>query len=985
MWIALFRKSLLILTILMATMVRVALHADAVSASIGTVGDTGTDVADGDYRSILAAWEASTYEDNAAFVAAISASTFTGIETPDDNQGLPEAAAWGSTDVVSFTVTVPSTGLYRFALSFFPLSDDYLDLEAAITVNGETPYAEAGQIILYKRWQADSGFGVDRYGNDFYGSQSQIDAWIEQSFFDPMGLYVEPLAFRLEAGANTITLTRVKGDFLLGDFTVTGTTEWPTYDAYLGAGQMAEDVTLITCETEIPAAKSSSSIQAGISRDLNVTPFSVRTMKLNVLSGYSWSSERETVWYDIQVETAGYYQLTFKVLQNVIANSAVFRTLYVNGVIPFAEAATLGIGYSPKWQNYTPAGTDSEPYLFWLEAGWNSLALAVNLAPYRETYYVVKSILKSVNQLSLDIKKLTGNQLDEERDWNITDNMPTIVADLTAMADALETERIRLDALNLSEKASEGEYGLKIAVRNLRFLAAKPNDIPKNITMLATSSTSIASTIGSIISMLLYSPLDIDKFYVSAGADIPAANAGFFSSVWLAIKRFFLSFFDERYVTAADPEELEVWVNRPKQYVDLIQKMVDESFTTATGIPVKVSVMAAEGKLILANSAGKNPDVALGVSSWLPYDLGLRGAILDLTTFSEDPDFATTLQLFHPQSLIPMIYSEGLYGLPDTENFYVLFYRTDILDTLGLNVPNTWNDVTEMMPVLKRYGMNFYITLSSATSLKSFDSTLPFLFQYGSSVYHEDAFTAAVDDPASIAALTMMTELYSIYAMDVTVSSFYNDFRLGVSPIGIGDFGMYITLLNAAPDIQGLWGIALLPGVDQGDGTIDRSAPGAQTANMVFANTEKKDESWAFLKWWASTATQSDFASLLIATLGKEYLWNSANQTAFQASGFAADDVAVILEQWSWLKELPKVPGSYQVELEISNLWNSVVLDRANLRVELNDAVIRMNKEIRKKMYEFGYMDAAGNVLKAYPLATEDLIRRWTEGGTDDE
>ena len=980
-----FRKTLLILTILLATVVRVALHADAVSASAGAVWDGGTDAAPGDYRNVLAAWEASAYEDNAAFVAVMNASTFAGGIAPDVDHGNAEAAAWGPTDRVSINVTVPSTGLYRFALSFFPLSDDYLDLETAVTVNGETPFTEADQIILYKRWQADSAFGIDRYGNDFYGSQSQVDAWIDQSFYDPMGLYVEPLAFRLEAGANTITLTRIKGDFLLGDFTVIGTMEWPTYDAYLGAGQAADTETLITCETEIPAAKSSSSIQAGVSRDLYVTPFSIRIMKLNVLSGYSWSSERETVWYDVFVETAGFYQLTFKVLQNVIANSAVFRTLYVNGVIPFAEAATLGIGFSPKWQNYSPADPEGEPYLFWLEAGTNSIALAVNLAPYRDTFYAVKSVLKSVNQLSLDIKKLTGNQLDEERDWNITDNMPTIVADLTAMADALEAEQNRLDAINLSDKASEGESGLKIAVRNLRFLAAKPNDIPKNITMLSTSSSSVASTIGSIISMLLYSPLDLDKFYVSAGADIPAANAGFFQSAWLAIKRFFLSFFDERYASAADPEELEVWVNRPKQYVDLIQKMVDESFTTATGIPVKVSVMAAEGKLILANSAGQNPDVAVGVSSWLPYDLGLRGAILDLTTFSDDPEFAATLQLFHPQSLIPMVYSEGLYGLPDTENFYVLFYRTDILDTLGLDVPDTWNDVTEMMPVLKRYGMNFYISLSSATSLKSFDSTLPFLFQYGSSVYHADAFTAAVDDTASIAALTMMTELYTIYAMDVAVTSFYNDFRLGVSPIGVGDFGMYITLLNAAPDIQGLWGIALLPGVDQGDGTINRSAPGAQTANMVFANTEKKEQSWAFLKWWASTSTQSDFASLLIATLGKEYLWNSANQSAFQAAGFASDDVEVILEQWSWLRELPKVPGSYQVELEISNLWNSVVLDRANLRVKLNDAVIKMNKEIRKKMYEFGYMDAAGNVLKAYPLATEELIRRWTEGVTGDE
>ncbi|MCK7484164.1 MAG: extracellular solute-binding protein [Bacillus subtilis] len=71
--------------------------------------------------------------------------------------------------------------------------------------------------------------------------------------------------------------------------------------------------------------------------------------------------------------------------------------------------------------------------------------------------------------------------------------------------------------------------------------------------------------------------------------------------------------------------------------------------------------------------------------------------------------------IFYPeQALIPMIYDEGLYGLPDTENFYVLFYRTDILDTLDLTVPDTWDDVVKMMPTLRRYGMNFYIPLSCA-------------------------------------------------------------------------------------------------------------------------------------------------------------------------------------------------------------------------------------------------------------------------------
>jgi hypothetical protein len=93
-----------------------------------------------------------------------------------------------------------------------------------------------------------------------------------------------------------------------------------------------------------------------------------------------------------------------------------------------------------------------------------------------------------------------------------------------------------------------------------------------------------------------------------------------------------------------------------------------------------------------------------------------------------------------------------------------------------------------------------------------------------------------------------------------------------------------------------------------------------------------------------------------------------------------ASDLAIILEQWSFLKELPKVPGSYQVELEISNIWNSVVIDRENLMVLLNDGIIKMNKEIQKKMSEFGYMDKSGNILKPYVMPSVSIIQKWKSG-----
>jgi len=50
-----------------------------------------------------------------------------------------------------------------------------------------------------------------------------------------------------------------------------------------------------------------------------------------------------------------------------------------------------------------------------------------------------------------------------------------------------------------------------------------------------------------------------------------------------------------------------------------------------------------------------------------------------------------------------------------------------------------------------------------------------------------------------------------------------------------------------------------------------------------------------------------------------EYLWSSANLQAFSQLPIPRQDREVILEQWRWMREVPKVPGSYMLEREISN------------------------------------------------------------------
>jgi len=148
---------------------------------------------------------------------------------------------------------------------------------------------------------------------------------------------------------------------------------------------------------------------------------------------------------------------------------------------------------------------------------------------------------------------------------------------------------------------------------------------------------------------------------------------------------------------------------------------------------------------------------------------------------------------------------------------------------------------------------------------------------------------------------------------------------------------------------------------------------------MIFKDTEHPAEAWAFLKWWLSAETQLRFANQLQTLYGKEYLWNTANLDAFRQAFWPEEDKQVILEQWRWLKEVPKTPGAYMIERELSNIWNKVVFDGENIQSVVEDAVDVIDKETVRKMEEFGYMKN-GKVVVPYPVTTIEDVEGWVEG-----
>lgn len=883
---------------------------------------------------------------------------------------LTNAGAW-----VEYTFNVDADVLVHINLDFFSLDTGIRDLEMTMTVNGVVPFDDASQLSFRKWWVTPHTFESDRYSNEIMPSAIPAARWVNQAAYDAQRLEETPLLWRFNKGVNTLRIYRNQGDFLLGQVYLQTPIALPSYQAYVASFQGAtiQEDFIDTYEAEHLSERNSLLARFSTNREPMVTPFALIEGKLNVLDGATYQTPGQDIAYEVEVPSSGFYHLTWKVLQNRVQTIS-YRRLRINGNVPFEEANFIPFAADRQWKHQTLGPLEGDPYYFYFHAGIHRISLEVNVSPIRESYEAIRQLMNDINELSLAIKKITGNTIDPNRDWDLMTYLPEIENDLNQYISTLDTVNETWTRLMNASSQSDIIASLNIAKDLILRLRNDIDAIPSRIQTLSGSSGSALYRLGVILPLMIQSPLTIDQFYLHGqDAVLPQVSAGFFLNVWIGIQRFFASFFSTQFAQSTNPNELVVWVSRSRQYVNLMQQMVDAHFTPSTGIPVRVAINPNEDKLILASSAGRQPDVAMGIAGWRPYDFAIRNNVYDLSKFS---DFREVSERFYPGSFLQLISQDGVYGLPETQNFYLLFYRQDIIDRLDIDVPSTWNDVISILPELQRFGMNFYSMLSSSNAFKSFVLTMPFIRQFGGEIFAEDGLSAAYDNPKTIEALTLMTDLFTTYSLPLEVGSFYNEFRYGRLPIGIGDFGMYISLLHAAPEIAGLWNIAPLPGIEN-NGVVNRSFDGSSTSAMIFEQTKKPNQAWSFLKWWTSASVQLDYAESLISSYGPEYLWNSSNKEAFGQMSWDENHRNIILDQWQWIDDTAKSPASYMVERELSNIWNKVVFQGVNLRTAIEDSLIISNKEIRRKMIEFRFIDAQGNVLKPFVMPTKETLDAW--------
>ena len=894
-------------------------------------------------------------------------------------------------EYVEYQVTVSSEGLYELELDYY-LNDNILtNPTIAISINelDTYQYSEQSTIDVPLKWdgteayESEKSFPIDSYEDETVPSNVRLKEWSTLKMYDNKYSTSTPLLFNLNKGDNNIFVRVVSSNcpLILGNLKATSPKKLITYEEYketslVKAGKEVND--LVSKNAIFYHEKNSSYLTLSSENNPCCAPFESTKSKLNVMSGNSWKTAGQSLTYTIKVNESGLYKLGFH-YSNSKEDYASFRSIYINDEIPFEELRNYSFNdtSTSKWANETLSDKDGNPYLIYFQEGKEyKITLKAELDPVYEIANMLQLVVDHINNFSLDILKITGSDVDEDRNWELTNYIPETVEYLEAYQTLIqylimEGSNYSLEGTNSSTLSYMGK-----ALATLKKLMKKPDDLPLYLENLYSGSSSVNQMLGDSISNISNQPLSFDYIYAYGGThDLPKANASFFKKLGSGVTSLVNTFIDDKYDQEPNPEELSVWINRPLTYINIMQSMVDRDFNNNpdyNGPKIKITVMPDPNKLILANSAGETPDVALGLASYMPFDFALRNAAYDLTSFD---DFYTIADRFASGTLVPFNINNSFYALPETLDFQVTMYREDIFNTMGWSVPDNWDELIGLLPLLQRYGMNFYMPISAENSTKWFYQTSPLIYQMGGVLYNESGDQTKINSLAAVKGLTLLTRLYKNNALPTNVPSFYNSFRYGTLPIGTGAFADYLKMKNAAPELVGKWTIEEPLGVyDKDTDTTDRTFISNGTSAMIFKSSNKPNESWDFLKWWTSTEVQVEFGNTLQSTYGPEYVWLSSNLEAVKESSFDSKDKEVILKSLEYITDIPRTPGQYMLERGLSNIWTTVVFDNTPIRVAIDQQVIVINREIRRKLIEFGYRDENNNVLKPYAVHEKEWI-----------
>ena len=910
--------------------------------------------------------EAPSVEDVVIEAAAFGKAEGMQVSVLQDYEGEPgKSIRTADSGTVTWEFDVKRAGLYNIRLNMFTEPGKDSDIERELAIDGIVPFSEAKNLVFNRVWKNEKqAFDRDESGNDLTPAQVEEHAWQEIALKDSAGAYEDPFLFYFSAGKHSLSLTSVKEPMVIRQITLSAPSGLKPYEdvasEYERQGIQPASGVFIKAQAEEAKYKSSPSLLPYNDRsNPAVEPFHVSKLRNNAMGGYGWRLPGQWIEWEIDVPQDGLYQIAIKNRQNYLRGLSVLRSIYIDGKLPFKEMQTVAFPYGSAWQMKVVGPDGGEPYLFHLTQGKHRIRMEVTLGDISPILRSVESNILELNAMYRKIISYTGTVPDTFRDYNLEQRIPEMTEVFRKSSEQLESIAKAIEGP--SGQSDERTSIIHTVAYQLRDMADKPETVPSRVETFKTNVGALSSWMLTVNEQ----PLALDYLIVSSpGSKLPEAQAGAWKKLVTGVDAFFASFYEDYDDISNDKSgknTISVWVTSARDQAQVIKRLVEDQFTPETGIQVNLKLVASD-VILPSTVAGKGPDIALQIGNDLPVNYASRSALQDLSAF---PDFGEVKDRFHASALVPYEYNGSYYALPEQQTFPMLFYRKDIIeDELHLKVPQTWEDVYEMLPVLQKHNLQFGLPQKPLDSFGNEVSnaniaTMPpnpafamFLFQNQGQFYKDGGMAVDLDSETGIKEFKQWTDFYVNYKIPISVD-FANRFRTGEMPIGIVDYTMYNKLSVFAPEIKGLWSFAPVPGTSGADGKLHREVGSSGSATVMFKGADNKDAAWQFMKWWTSKNTQIAYGRQMEIRMGASARYPTANKEALAQLPWPTQDLRKLQDQMQWVKGIPEVPGGYLTGRNIDNAFRRVVVQGEDPRETMDNYVRAMNEEITLKRKEF--------------------------------
>lgn len=856
---------------------------------------------------------------------------------------------------VSWEIEVETPGYYQFNTEYLPVDGNGLAVTRGILIDGEYLYDELVNIKLVRHWVDSEKPRVNNLGDEVRPSQQENQEWTKTELYDAQGEYYVPLKVGLTAGKHTITLVYVDQPLALASFTLTAPNKIPTYaelsKSYknMGYKSSTKPVRIEAENKDNVLYKSDSGVTIANSNDPTVTPAGVTSRKYNGIGAGSWGSGNQEIAWKIKVEEDGLYKIATRIYQAYGNGLSSTRQIKIDGMVPFQEFNNYIFTYDEEWRTETLADKDGNPYEVYLTKGEHIISMRVVMGQMTEVIHIVTDITSKLSNAIRNITMITGQTPDLNYDYRLTRQIPSLMGDLKAIKDELVESNEKIG--KFANKKTPIQNNFEMNIELIEKLMKKPSKIPANLAELSSSLTNIGTWLNDIKKQ----SLSIDYIsFVPVDAEVKNERKTIWDTLYALFANFILSYQKDYNAIGfvgdgfEDFETIEVWVSRGKEWCEILKDMIDSNFAPNHKINVDINILPANtltggsSPLLLAINAGTEPDVVIGITSDIPIEYSIRGAMYNLKKFD---DFEEVKKRFLAENFTPLTYEGGTYAVPETMSFTTMFYRADIFKQLDLKVPNTWDDVRDnLLPQLYQYNMEMYMP----------NTPHMMIFQNQGEIYSETGYSSKLDSPNTMKGMEALIELYTEYGCPVS-ANFLNRFRSGEMPIGISSMDFYLQLIYAAPELTGKWEMVPIPGTVQADGSIDRTVGGSlATCMSILSTTEHPEASWEFVKWYTSAETQAAYGRQVESILGIQSRWATSNLEAFKQLPWSKEEIGVIEASWKWVKGVPAVLGGYYTNRNLTNAYNRCVIEGQSVRESMEEAAEQVNLELKRKQEMYG-------------------------------